>query len=122
MEYQFLDNKLNADLTNLIASFVGPKSTKYINQINNANHKTKTTLNNENNSLEILNTIASIRYESRYTDIEFHDAEVDALNIYENIQDDLMIYYYHFYVFNRNRCEENQIFYKRLKDYIISYD
>ena len=34
MEFQFLDSRLNVDLTNLIASFVGPKSNKFVKKIN----------------------------------------------------------------------------------------
>jgi hypothetical protein len=34
MEFQFLDLKLNVDLTNLIASFVGPKNNKFVKKIN----------------------------------------------------------------------------------------
>ena len=41
MEYKFLDSKLPVDLTNLIASFVGPKSNKYVKKINKLMKKTK---------------------------------------------------------------------------------
>ncbi len=34
MEFQFLDSRLNVDLTNLIASFVGPQSNKFVKKIN----------------------------------------------------------------------------------------
>ena len=122
MEYQFLDNKLNIDLTNLIASYAGPKSKQHIKTINNYNNSILDKFNNEEKLSEILNCIATIRYESRYPNLEFHDAEVDALNIFENIQDDLMIYYFQFDIFKRRRCEERKIFYTKIKDYIISYD
>jgi hypothetical protein len=34
MEYKFLDSKLPVDLTNLIASFVGPKNKAHVKEIN----------------------------------------------------------------------------------------
>ncbi len=34
MEYKFLDSKLPVDLTNLIASFVGPKNKTHVKEIN----------------------------------------------------------------------------------------
>jgi hypothetical protein len=40
MEFQFLDSRLNVDLTNLIASFVGPKSNKFVKKINKMYSKT----------------------------------------------------------------------------------
>ena len=39
MEYQFLDSKLPVDLTNLIASYVGPKNNKFVKKINNIYQK-----------------------------------------------------------------------------------
>ena len=40
MEYQFLDSKLPIDLTNLIASYVGPKNNSLVKKINNIYKKT----------------------------------------------------------------------------------
>ena len=57
MEYKFLDSKLPVDLTNLIASFVGPKNKAHINEINS-----------------MYNGLISDVWEEKYVELEeFHD-------------------------------------------------
>ena len=101
MEFQFFDNKLNVDLTNMIASFVGPNNKKHIEEIDMSYYLVELDFeeDDDNNLKErIINYLVELRnpYYLRHRSVY-----IDAMNVYETYEDEIKYYYFKYTTLKR---------------------
>jgi hypothetical protein len=98
MEFKFLDSKMPIDITNLIASFVGPKNNTFVKELNNLSSKIQASSIYPNptfydDPFSKGYDISDIRYAMKYKLIEdskefrFSDVMIDMENYFEDNDD-----------------------------------